>query len=456
MTNNSVEYSSKGLSLVQPSMRGAMRNLIMRIEIRYVLTLLVAMVSFLGGLAKDYAPEDLVNPNLADRRVYVSDPENLMGGAAKQEVNRMLYDLRMKTGIEVGVAVVPSIGDMPIEDFSEKVFTKWGIGKADKDNGVLIVIVPEQRMARIQTGYGAEGPLPDISAKRIINKSIVPHMQEDDLDGAVVAAASDVVAVMSDPAVAEELKSNKGEAWDEIDTPITGEDIMAFALGVAIMGFLAAVALYIYDSRKIRKLDRYQQALGWHNKKHSYLALALLSLGLGFIPYLLMNRKYKKLRNAPMKCPTCGGKMKKFNEVEDNKYLSPSQDLEERLNTVDYDVWECEDCGTIERFPFKINQSQYQECPNCHTIAMALVRDHTLVPATTKHTGVQEKIYECKYCHNRTKRHTQIPKKDDGTAAALAAGAILGSMSGGRGRGGGFGGGFGGGSTGGGGASGRW
>ena len=78
------------------------------------------------------------------------------------------------------------------------------------------------------------------------------------------------------------------------------------------------------------------------------------------------------------------------------------------------------------------------------------------MPATTRRAGIGEKVYDCKYCHNQTRKRYNIPKKDDGTAtaAALAAGAILGS---GRGpSGGGFGGGFGGGRTGGGGGGGRW
>ena len=166
-----------------------------------------------------------------------------------------------------------------------------------------------------------------------------------------------------------------------------------------------------------------------------------------------MNRKYRNVRNKPMNCPRCKGKMHKLNEQEDNNYLSASQDLEERLNTVDYDVWVCDKCGTIERFPFRTSQLKYQECPNCHTVAMCEVRDHTIVPATTRSTGIGEKIYECKYCNNRTSKKYTIPQKADGTAAALAAGAILGSGS--RG-GGGFGGGFGGGHTGGGGATGGW
>ncbi len=102
----------------------------------------MTLIAF-AAMARDYTPQEIVNPNVADRRVYVSDPGNLVSPSVKSQVNSMLYDLRKNTSAEVVVAVVPSIGDMPIEDFSEQLFTRWGIGKSDKDNGVLILIAPE-------------------------------------------------------------------------------------------------------------------------------------------------------------------------------------------------------------------------------------------------------------------------------------------------------------------------
>ena len=416
-----------------------------------ILTLILSFVSFLQGA---YRPSDLVNPNIADRRRYVADPGELLTTSARNQADKILWDLRQNTSAEVAVVVVPDIGDMPIEDFATQLFTEWGIGKKDNDNGVLVVIATEQREARIATGYGVEGVLPDISAKKIINRSIVPFMKNNDLDGAVKAVATDLANVLTSPSAAEELKSSSAERWEEMpQSDITGEDILGFAGIIAFLIFLVSVGVYIYDSRRLRNKDRYLQAREWHDKQLGYLTMAIFSAGLGLLPYLLARHKYKTARNKPLTCPTCHHKMRKLNEDQDNALLSPSQDLEERLNTVDYDVWVCPDCGTVERYPFRIRQNTYTECPNCHTVAYHLVRDHTLVAPTIQHTGLGEKIYECKYCNNRTNKRYTIPKKPDPAAAAIAAGAILGS---GRNGGGGFGGGFGGGGTGGGGASGRW
>lgn len=401
---------------------------------------------------KEYSPSDVVNPNLADRRIYVADPAGLVGAQAEAAANATLWKLRQQTGAEVVLVVVPNTGDLSREEFAVKLFDDWKVGKSDKDNGVIILIVPDQREAWIATGYGVEGIIPDIAAAKIVNRSVVPFMKEGNLDAAVTAVAADVANVLSDPVAAEELKSKNKDAWNEApESDITTEDFISFIIIVVIGLCIFSYVKYFLDSRKYRKLDRYSQARAWHDNKTTYLLLAIFSLGLGLIPYWLSKRKYRNARNKPMKCPTCRGTMKKMNEEEDNLYLSPSQDLEERLNSVDYDVWVCPDCGTVERYGFPNKFTKYEECPNCHTVAMSMVKDHVVTPATTRHTGVGERIYECKYCHNQTRKRYTIPQRPDATAAAIAAGSVLGSS-----RGGGFGGGFGGGRTGGGGGGGRW
>lgn len=426
---------------------------------KYRIALLLLFLFPVLAFARDYKPGDIVNPNIADRRVYVADPGNMVGPEVKARVNDALYRLRQQTSAEVVVAVVPSIGDTPIEDFSEELFTSWGIGKSDKDNGVLILIAPEQKRARIQTGYGVEGVLPDISAKKIIDRDIASNMREGNLDAAVEASALDVAKVLSDPVAADELKSGEGETWQRKEAPLSKDDIMKFVWYVALMFMLLAWILLFYDVFNTRGKDPYHKAVTWQNHRIAYWVLAVCSLGMGIIPAVLAELFRYRARNKPIKCSVCGTKMRKLNEEEDNELLNPSQDFEERIKTVDYDVWECPKCGAVERFPFKAKQMKYSECPNCHTLAMCLVRDHTIRPATTRSEGIGEKIYECQFCHFRNNRHYRIPRKEDGSGAALAAGAILGSMGRGGGGGfggGGFGGGFGGGSTGGGGASGGW
>ena len=402
---------------------------------------------------KIYTPSDMPNVQVADRRDFVSDPAGLLSPGTLSEVNKRLYDLRQQTTCEVVVALPPDIGDAPIEQWSEQLFTLWGIGKKDKDNGVLVVIAPEQRKCRIQTGYGVEGVLPDISCANIISREIVPAMRDDNIDQAVSGSTQLISEALSDPAVAEELRSEESDNYDGVMNTISPEAIWGFARIVSWCVFLFVLVVFVRDLINSRKLDNYAKAMLWREHLRVYFWCALLSLGAGLIFFIIAFWLYRAIRTKKRICPTCGAKMHRLNEEEDNALLTPSQDFEEQLKTVDYDVWECPECSTVERLPFKAKQLKYTKCTSCGTIARCLAGTRTVQPATTRRSGTGVKIYECKFCHHRDEEPYIIPKKDDGAAAAMAAGAILGSM--GRGKGG-FGGGFGGGSTGGGGASGGW
>ncbi len=419
----------------------------------FVYIIVISLFSIITE-AKEFSPREMPNVNVANRYEFVSDPAGLMPENVKAEVNRRLWDLRQKTSVEAVVALPPDIGEMPIEEWSEELFTDWGIGKKDKDNGVLLVIAPEQRQARIQTGYGVEGVLTDIACNNIIRKSVIPAMREDNIGAAVLGAVTLMSEALTDPAVADELRSSQGDNYSGSLNPISGEVIWGFIQIIAGCVFLFSLGFFIYNIVKTRKLDRYEKAIAWRNSLVTFGWCSLLSLGSGLVWLLIAFLMYRRTRTKPLKCSTCGAKMHRLPEDEDNELLSDSQDFEEKLNTVDYDVWECPKCGTIERFPYKTKQLKYTECPSCHTIAMGLECDRTIIPATEARPGKGEKIYKCKFCHHQKRVPYVIPKKE--SVAPLVAGAILGSMTGRGGGGGGFGGGFGGGSTGGGGATGSW
>ncbi len=422
--------------------------------LRFLSYISLLFISF-SIIAQDYTPEMMPNVNLENRYEFVSDPAGLMSEGAKEKVNRELWNIRQQTTVETVVAIPPSIGDMTIEEWSEQLFTLWGIGKKDRDNGLLIVIAPEQRKARIQTGYGMEGVLPDIACKNIIGLKIIPAMRENNLDLAVEGAVNLIGEAVTDPSVAEELRSDLADNYSGNVDSLSGEELWSYVKIIAACAFVFTLSIFILNLFTQRKRDNYHKAIRWRDLLPIFAGGTLFSLG-SAVPFLILAfLLYRYYRTRRRKCSTCGAAMNRLGEVEDNELLSASQDFEEKIDTVDYDVWECPECGTVERYPFKKKQTKYTECPNCHTIAMCEIGNRTLRPATTQSSGMGEKIYECQFCHNKKRTPFVIPKKE--SVAPFVAGAILGSMSGrGGGGGGNFGGGFGGGSTGGGGASGGW
>ncbi|MDE7350052.1 MAG: TPM domain-containing protein [Muribaculaceae bacterium] len=413
--------------------------------------------------ARDYKPEEIVNPNIANRYEYVADPGNMLGSQTRNNVNARLQALRDSTTAEVAVAIVPSIGDYSIEDFSEKVFTRWGLGKKDKDNGVLLLISPDSHEVRIQTGYGSEGVLPDIICGRIIREAVIPNMRDDCLDCAVEEATAMISRVMTNPEYADELRSSLRDNHSGIEeAPVSKETITGFLVIVAVLLWIFAAVSYISRRVKTRKISSEAiKAQEWRTilTRLGLLSLATLLTALPF--YLLALYHYRRARYGNHVCAKCGGKSVRVKGHEALGALSPSQQFEEKIGSVHYDVHRCEKCGNTEVTPYPVKKSKYTYCSHCGTRAYHYIGNRTLRQPTYHAEGEGVSQYRCDYCGRNDDKGYRIPKKD--MAAAMAAAAMLGSSrrrGGGGGFGGGFdggfGGGFGGGRTGGGGASGRW
>lgn len=116
---------------------------------------------------------------------YVNDYGSMLSEAEEHNLNTMLKNYQDSTSNQLIVLTLTSFNDQtdgPLFDFSKAVFTSWGIGQKAKNNGVLLVIVKTLASKRapglrIVTGYGAEGPLPDLVCKRIV-ESIRPSINE--------------------------------------------------------------------------------------------------------------------------------------------------------------------------------------------------------------------------------------------------------------------------------------
>ena len=149
--------------------------------------------------------------------------------------------------------------------------------------------------------------------------------------------------------------------------------------------------------------------------------------------------------------------MKKVDEVHDNDYLTPSQDKEEQIGSVDYDVWLCPHCGETDILAYVKSSLNIVECENCHARTAKLRVDRVVKQPTASHAGKGVKEYVCENCGHKMSRFYDIPAQPDAaTALAIGAAVASGRRGGGFGGGGSIGGGLGGGSFGGGGATGRW
>lgn len=115
---------------------------------------------------------------------YVTDTAGILTAEQERQLETDLTSYRNATSNEIAVVILKSLGGEPIEQAGLDIGRKWGIGST-KDNGILLVIAYEERLARIEVGYGLEGVVPDIVANGIIEEVIRPKFRQGDYFGCI-------------------------------------------------------------------------------------------------------------------------------------------------------------------------------------------------------------------------------------------------------------------------------
>ena len=148
------------------------------------------------------AAGDKTIPFLSGR---VVDQAEILSVPARERIGNMLKAHERATGNQIAVLTVTGIGAESIEDFAVRVFESWKLGGREKDNGVLIVVAPQERRVRIEVGYGLEGRLTDVAADRIIRNLMTPRFREGNYDVGVEAGATAAIQLLENrlPAAAD-------------------------------------------------------------------------------------------------------------------------------------------------------------------------------------------------------------------------------------------------------------
>ena len=109
----------------------------------------------------------------------VNDFANVIPPAYEQKMDAISRELLQKTGTVLVVVTMPDIGGAEYNDYANRLYKAWGIGKKGEDQGVLIFVTVKERKMRIETGYGVEGILPDGLAGEIRDRYIVPFLKQN-------------------------------------------------------------------------------------------------------------------------------------------------------------------------------------------------------------------------------------------------------------------------------------
>jgi len=148
-----------------------------------IIALLFTLISTVG-----FAQEFPEKPNK-----LVNDYTGTLSASQIQQLEQKLVAFDDSSSTQIAIAILKSVGDYDIGEYALELGRKWGVGSKGKNNGVLIVVALGDRKISIQTGYGVEGALPDLYARRIIDNDIKPHFKTGDYYAGLEAGTDAII-----------------------------------------------------------------------------------------------------------------------------------------------------------------------------------------------------------------------------------------------------------------------
>jgi uncharacterized protein len=162
----------------------------------------------------------------------INDFAGVLDEPTRAELAALSAAVDAETTAEIAVATVTSLSGMSVEDYAVKLFAAWGIGKRDKDNGVLVLVAPMARETRIEVGYGLEPILPDGLAGMIVRDQFLPHFREDNYQEGIVAGVQRIAGI---------VRRNQPPTEAERRTYESGGGILGLIAGLVVLSIPATL-----------------------------------------------------------------------------------------------------------------------------------------------------------------------------------------------------------------------
>lgn len=326
---------------------------------------------------------------------WVFDLSGLLSAEDVAQLERLGDAVHAKEGAELVVVTVDTTGGAEPRRLATGIFNRWQLGEAGRDNGLLIFVAIGDRAAEIVLGDGIDSDAEVAKSDRIMEQELVPRFREGHNAAALVAGA----------------RACGAEFFGVADLPVE-----------AVPGVRRA--LYPRPWRRPHPV--------------AIVILALLGVGSGLLGFGHWHRHHAR------KCKKCGKKMCRLDEVTDDRYLEPGQAAEEKIGSVDHDVWACLDCEEVQKFAYGKFFTGHHRCPQCANVTASKV-EKILRRATVRSTGLMQIDEKCVHCGHQATSTREIPRTPPPSSSSGSSGRSFSSGSSG-----------GGGSSSGRGSSGRW
>jgi uncharacterized protein len=187
----------------------------------------LSLIAWLGGAVLPALAQQAVPPLTG----HVVDTTGTLSAEALAGLEQKLAAFEARKGSQIAVLLVATSAPEAIEEYSLRVAEEWGIGRAQVDDGVLLVVALDDRRMRFEVGYGLEGAVPDALARRIIAETIAPRFYEGDYAGGLDAGLEALIGLID---------------GEPLPVPVVREpDVEPFsALPIVLMGALLAAPVF--------------------------------------------------------------------------------------------------------------------------------------------------------------------------------------------------------------------
>jgi uncharacterized protein len=427
-----------------------------------LVTALLLTVSVMPSVAQMYSVSTVPNDKLKDRFDYTSNPDGLISAEAEDSLNAICKQIEDSTGAQVAVVLLTSIDEEDSHDFGAKLFNTWKLGASDAETGLLVLMIEDQRIIDFITGYGTETVLTDNLCYQIQQDNMVPHFKDGNMDRGMIEGLLRVQRELvanppsptNQPPSVVARKTGQANISDQDDSyqkhwySITEYGFLNLYIWLNVL-FLIMALLFILISFFLKDYYRRYQVLSTFTLGIFYIFIVV------FIPIRMWVKKLQhSARNATRFSKKTGLMMHKLNEEEDNKYIEAGNVTEEKVKSIDYDVWVSGEPDDILILKYSTWFSKHSSCPKCKYKTYYKAYDKTLVSPTYTSSGRGERKYQCEHC-NHTAITTYTIARLVKSSGSSSSGVWTSGSSGGGSRSS-SGGSWGGGRSGGGGARSRW
>ncbi len=158
-------------------------------------TTMVFLILVLFGFDNSFAASQI--PARPSPPRLVNDLANILPDDREAVLEQKLVAYNDSTSTQIAVVTVESLGGDAPYNFAQEILAKWGVGQEGKNNGVLILVAPNERQTFITTGYGVESVLTDARCKRIIETEMIPSFKNGDYFQGIDNAATVVMGLLS-------------------------------------------------------------------------------------------------------------------------------------------------------------------------------------------------------------------------------------------------------------------